>query len=135
MIMKKLLLAFAIGTASLVTFSSCTKETINYLPGKTIVLPVKPTDWERDGNMYSYSFDMPEVTDRIFEDGFVDVAISFDKSPNYYDNIAATIGNYHYSFQYGKGVVTVYAEFLGSNPVPPEGMLVKIMVSDAEIGN
>jgi len=137
--MKKLLLAFAIGTASLVSFTGCTKEYItnNYLPGVSYVIDVASADWNRDGTEYATSINMPELDDRYFQDGHVDVSISLDSAPEYYENIPAEIGNYSYSARYGKGVVHIYAVYKGAmaNIKAPEGMLIKIVLSDAEIGD
>ncbi|MVZ64000.1 hypothetical protein [Sphingobacterium humi] len=136
--MKKLLLAFAIGTASLVGFTGCTKEYItnNYLPGVSYVIEVAPGDWSKNGTEYSTSINMPELDDKYFQDGHVDVSISMDSNPSVYENIPAEIGNYSYSANYGVGKVNVYAVFKGASGVKaPENMLVKIVLSDAEVGN
>lgn len=136
--MKNLLLALAIGTATIVSFNSCTKEYItNLAPGTTYVYPIKSNEWSKDGTVYSKTFDMGDLDEATFEDGFVDVSISFDDAPDFYENIPAVIGDYNYSANYGVQQVTIFAEYIGpSNQIaPPADMLTKIMLSYAEIGN
>src|SRR5690606_10252964 len=109
--MKKLLLAFAIGTASLVSFTGCTKEYItnNYLPGVRYVIDVAAADWNRDGTQYETSIYMPGLDYRSIQDGQVDVSISLDSASKYYEHIPPEIRNSSYSARYGKGVVHIYA--------------------------
>ncbi|MVZ67642.1 hypothetical protein GQF61_17485 [Sphingobacterium sp. DK4209] len=135
--MKKLLLAFAIGTASLVGFTGCTKEYItNYLPGISYVAEVNPQNWSRTGNEFATTINMPELDEKYFQDGHVDISISFDSKPEVYENIPSEIGNYKYSANYGVGKVNIYAVYIGSGaPVAPEGSLVKIVLTDADNGD
>ncbi|MFZ4262254.1 hypothetical protein ACFRAE_09435 [Sphingobacterium sp. HJSM2_6] len=140
--MKKLLLALAIGTASLVSFSSCTKEYItNITPGVSYVYNVDPNDWERitNGDIVNYrvTINVPDLKDYIFEDGHVDVSMLLDSNPNTYENIPATIDDYHYSANYSIGKVTIYAEYRGSSAtaLSPEKALVKVVLTESEIGN
>jgi len=136
--MKNLLLALAIGTATIVSFNSCTKEYItNLAPGTTYVYPIKSNEWSKSGTVYSKTFNIGDLDAATFEDGFIDVSISFDEAPDIYENIPALIGDYNYSANYGVGQVTIFAEYVGptSEIAPPVDMLTKIMLSYAEVGN
>src|SRR5690606_39985284 len=77
--MKKILLAIAIASASLVTFNSCTKEYItNYLPGVSYVYTIKSNQWSQsEPRVFKYEQNMPDLDARYFEDGHVSVAISY----------------------------------------------------------
>lgn len=137
--MKKLLLAFAIGTASLMSFTGCTKEYItNYLPGTSYVYTIKTNQWSATGNPkeFVYEQSIPDLDSRYFEDGDVSVAISYDNNETTYEIIPAIIGDYSFSANYSIGKVRIYAEYIGSGPtLRPENMITKIVLSDNEIGN
>ena len=138
--MKKLLLALAIGTASLVSFSSCTKETINYTNGYSYVYTVESSQWqaitEAKRPTFEAVIDVPDLDKQYFEDGEVSVAALFARNPDFYEIIPGSIGDYHFSANYGIGSVAVYAEYRGSGaPVKPEKMLIKVVLTDATPGN
>ena len=137
--MKRLLLAFAIASASLVTFNSCTKEYItNYLPGVSYVYTIKSNQWSTTNNskVFVYEQSIADLDSRYFEDGHVSVAISYDDNKNTYEIIPAVIDNYSFSANYSIGKVRIYAEYLGTNtPVKPANMITKIVLTDNEIGN
>ncbi|GAA4147588.1 hypothetical protein GCM10022216_33660 [Sphingobacterium kyonggiense] len=138
--MKKLLLALAIGTASLVSFSSCTKETNNYTNGYSYVYTVESSQWkaipEANRPTYEVVIDVPDLDKQYFEDGEVSVAALFAGNPDFYEIIPGSIGDYHFSANYGIGSVAVYAEYRGpGSAVKPEKMLVKIVLTDALPGN
>lgn len=136
--MKKILLAIAIASASLVTFNSCTKEYItNYLPGVSYVYTIKSNQWSQsEPRVFKYEQNMPDLDARYFEDGHVSVAISYDSAPNTYELLPATIGNYIFTANYSIGKVRIFAEYRGTGtPVPPTDMITKIVLTDAEIGN
>lgn len=138
--MKRLLLALAITSASLVTLNSCTKEYItNSLPGVSYVYPVKSNQWVRISGTNTYEFrqSMPNLDDRYFQDGQVSVAISYDNNKTTYEIIPATIEDYDYSANYSIGVVRIFAEDIGTGSTinPPGDMYIKIVLTDTEIGN
>ena len=136
--MKRLLLAFAIATASLATLSSCTKEYItNYLPGVSYVYPIKSNQWtQTEPRVYRFIQSMPDLDDVYFEDGHVSVAISYDNNETTYELLPATIGNYIFTANYSVGQVRIFAEYRGAGtPTPPANMLTKIVLTDAEVGN
>ena len=136
--MKRLLLALAIASASLVTLSSCTKEYItNYLPGYSYVYTIKSNQWvQTEPKVYRFEQNISDLDDRYFEDGHVSVAISYDNNETTYEIIPAAIGNYIFTANYSIGKVRIYAEYRGTGtPTPPASMLTKIVLTDNEIGN
>ena len=137
--MKKVLLALAIASASLLTLGSCTKEYItNYLPGVSYVYPIESGDWSyNSGNRtFEVEINMPDLDSRYFEDGHVSVAISYDDNPTAYEIIPAVIENYEFSANYSIGKVRIYARDIGSgSAVRPSDLITKIVLTDNEIGN
>ena len=138
--MKKLLLAFAIASASLVTLNSCTKEYItNYLPGISYATNVTPNQWKLvsgSTNIYYAELNFPELDNQYYESGTVQVALEFKDAAGYYNAIPATIKNVHYSFDYAVGYVTVFAEVLpgGNTNAIDKDMKAKITLTDADNG-
>ena len=145
--MKKFLLACLIGTSTLIAFNSCTKEYItnnNYLPGVSYVVSVNSNQWTKTDGVYQANISMPELDDVYFEDGHVNVAISFNSNSSFYENIPADLNSFygsgsytmhHYGAKYRVGEVIVTAEAIGGADRAPESMLIKIVLTDAEIGN
>jgi hypothetical protein len=136
--MKRVLLALAIASASLVTLSSCTKEYItNYLPGYSYVYTIKSNQWVQvEPKVYRFEQNIADLDELYFEDGHVSVAISYDNNETTYEIIPATIGNYIFTANYSIGKVRIYAEYRGAGtPTPPASMLTKIVLTDNEIGN
>ncbi|MBE8714615.1 hypothetical protein [Sphingobacterium hungaricum] len=137
--MKKFLLALAIGGASLLSFNSCTKEYItneNFLPGVSYVYDINPNNWSLSGDTYSYTIPIGDLDDVYFEDGHVNVSITYLNS-GVYQNIPATISNYNFRANYSVGSVTIFADEVGTTPqiTPPAALKVKIVLTDAAIGN
>lgn len=137
--MKRILLALAIASASLVTLNSCTKEYItnNYLPGYSYVYTIGSGQWSQiEARVYRYEQSIPDLDSRYFEDGHVSVAISYDSDQNTYELIPATIGDYHFSANYSVGKVRIFAEYRGEGAASaPSSMITKIVLIDNEIGN
>ncbi|WP_286851488.1 MULTISPECIES: hypothetical protein [Sphingobacterium] len=139
--MKRLLFAALIGTAALVSFSSCKKEYItqevNVLDGTSYVFPVKSTEWIKEGNnTYRKDVAISDLDQRYYEDGHVSAAIIFDTSNDRYEAIPSELYGYQFSYNYSIGVVRIYAnDVSGSTPVAPDNMKVKIVLTDASIGN
>ncbi|MGJ1404926.1 hypothetical protein [Sphingobacterium siyangense] len=135
--MKRLLLAALIGTAALVSFSSCKKEyvtqEVNVLDGTSYVFPVKSGDWDREGNnTYIKDIQISDLDKRYYEDGHVSVAINVDSTPDRYVAIPSELKGYKFSYNYSIGVIRIYANGLSS---PPENMIIKVVLTDATIGN
>lgn len=134
--MKKILLAFLLGTATLAVGTSCTKEYItNSLPGISFTTNVTSNQWvEESPGIYSVNLDFPELDARYFDSGSVQVAIQLNSTPNTYDIVPATINNVHYSVNYAVGSVILFAENRNINPISPENMIVKVTLTDADNG-
>ncbi len=139
--MKRLLLAALIGTAALVSFSSCKKEYItqevNVLDGTSYVFPVKSTEWVKEGtNTYRKDIAIKDLDKRYYEDGHVSVAINVDATPDRYEAIPSELYGYQFSYNYSIGVVRIYAnDVSGGAPAAPDNMIVKVVLTDASIGN
>lgn len=139
--MKRLLLAALIGTAALVSFSSCKKEYIsNYLPGVSYTFDVPNNsfgDWKRVSgtNTFELQIPFPELDKKYFDTGHVNVAISFNDDKEYFRNIPSAIGAYDYRVDYTIGKVIVYADYLGTGTPPvPKEMIMKVTLTDADNG-
>ncbi len=138
--MKKILLAFAIASASLITLNSCTKEYItNYLPGVSYIPNVTPADWapiNTGSNIYSAPLKFKELDKQYQESGTVQVALEFNYAKGTYNAIPATINGVHYSFDYKVGEVILYAEVLpgGSTQDIDSNIKAKITLTDADFG-
>ncbi|WP_140936841.1 hypothetical protein [Sphingobacterium lumbrici] len=138
--MKKILLALAIGSVSLLSFNSCTKEEYyDVAPTKTYLFDVVPNDWSREtgSNTYQITLSIPQLTSLIVEEGVVNVAISYDHRADFYEIVPATIENYHFSANYAAnpGEVTVYAEDRRLTPIRPEAMRIKVSISEGVVVN
>ncbi|ULT26492.1 hypothetical protein KUH03_06400 [Sphingobacterium sp. E70] len=81
--MKRLLFAALIGTAALVSFSSCTKEYITQEainPGRSFIYTVKPNEWSSDNNKrIIHKINLPELTKYYIDQGNVSVHMSLKK--------------------------------------------------------
>ncbi|MCW8309984.1 hypothetical protein K7A41_01980 [Sphingobacterium sp. InxBP1] len=140
--MKRLLFAALIGTATLVSFSSCKKEYItNYLPGVSYTFDIPNDsfgDWKRISgtNTFVIEVPFPELDRQYFETGHVNVAISFNNDrPDYFRNIPSAIGAYDYRVDYKIGQVIVYADYVGiGTPAVPGEMIMKVTLTDADNG-
>lgn len=138
--MKKLLLAIAIVSASLLTFSSCTKEYYETAPAKTYLFDVKPSDWSLttgSSKVFSIVLSTPAIDNIVANEGVVNIAISYDSDPDFYEIIPAKIANYHFSGNYASnpGEVTIYAEDLNISAQSPDALLVKISISEGYVVN
>lgn len=138
--MKRLLFAALLGTATLVSFSSCKKEYItqevNVLDGKSFVFNAKPSDWVKTGNTYRLDIPIKELDQAYYEDGHVSVAIiNKDENPNAYEAIPALLYGYEYSYNYSIGNVRIYANDLSTPTAAPQNMVIKVVLTDAQIGN
>ncbi|MGB3064496.1 hypothetical protein [Sphingobacterium thalpophilum] len=140
--MKRLLLAALIGTATLVSFSSCKKEyitqEISMYPGSSYFFEKNSNAWTKVGNENLWRLDLPinGLSQDLKDYGDVSVAISFNaNNPGAYQAIPAQIFGHNYSFEYSVQKVTIYAEGLTSNATAPGDMAVKIVITNAEEGN
>ena len=148
--MKKILLALAIGTASLVGLSSCTKEYVTqYTPGISYYKTVASNQWveaEEGENYYMVELDLPELKDYIYDDGDVGVAIQFEADKGLFYNLPASgvsrdndksAGRNIHEFNaaYSIGKIYLKAFDMTNRDRSPEDIRVKIVLTEAEIGN
>ena len=136
--MKKLLLALAIGSASLLTLNSCTKEYIDYyetVPSKTMVYERSANSWQGNGNRKYIDLPVKELTNYYLKQGIVSVAMSTDDEKSY-QAIPATIDGISFSFDYVVGSIRIYAEDpimeAGINVQVPSNAVFKISLTDAD---
>ena len=140
--MKKILLALAIASTSLVLLNSCTKEYItnnSYLPGISYTPTVVPADWKPVAgatNIYAADLTFSELDATYYNSGTVQVALEFDNAKGFFNAIPATIKNVHYSFDYAVGSVTIFAEILpgGNTSAIDRNIKAKITLTDADNG-
>lgn len=134
--MKKFLLAFLIGMATLAATSSCTKEYYDIVPSITMVYERTASQWQRNSSNQIYiDLNVPELTSYYVNQGIVNLAISFDNE-NTYNAIPATIEAVSYSYDYATGSVRIYAEDpileSGISIDPPAHIFVKISLTEAD---
>lgn len=137
--MKRLLLAFAIAGASLVTLNSCTKEYItnnNFLPSQTMIYEKASGEWKREfSNRLYVDLNVKELTKYYMDQGIVTLAMSQDGEKSF-DAIPATINSISYSFNYQLGSIRVYLEDpIMDNGVeinPPSNAVFKVSLTDAD---
>lgn len=137
--MKKILLAFALATASLVTFNSCTKEYITEeyyqdVPSKTMIYERVANQWNGSGNRKYIDLPVQELTDFYRLQGGVQVHMSIDDESNY-DILPATINGISYSISYTTRNIRVFAEDpimeTGTEVNVPVKAVFKIILTDA----
>lgn len=140
--MKKLLFGLAIGTLTLASFSSCTKEYITQevtetvLNGKSYYFPLSSSNWTRvENNIFKTTISVPDLDDLYFEDGAVSVAILFEGSDIFYNIPAEKIDGYGFTASYGVGKVIIETEDLLKENKAPGAMRVKVVLTDADPGN
>lgn len=135
--MKRLLLAFAIAGASLITFNSCTKEYItnNFVPSQTMIYERVFGDWKGGGKNWYVDLPVKELTGYYMDQGIVTVAMS-DDGEKTYKAIPATIEGISYSFEYNVGKVTVKLQDplfeTGVTITPPDRVFFKVSLTDAD---
>ena len=139
--MKRLLFAALIGTATLVSFSSCKKEYVtNYLPGVsyTFDAPSDKINWKHIENTNSFILEVPfpELDDAYYNYGTVQIAIKTKAQPNQFEIIPAKIDEYSYSANYSVGKIRIYAENLTGDDViyAPDQLSIKVTLTDADNG-
>ncbi|NGM60451.1 hypothetical protein G5B30_00845 [Sphingobacterium sp. SGG-5] len=138
--MKQLLLALVVTTASLLTFTSCTKEYIteqyDMVPSKTMIYERSASQWEPDGTARNY-IDLPvnELTQYYINQGIVSVAMSVDDEESYFA-LPMTYEGIAYSFDYVVGSIRIYAQDpiidAGVTIDPPANAVFKVSLTDAD---
>ncbi|WP_400262553.1 hypothetical protein ACFX5U_03820 [Sphingobacterium sp. SG20118] len=78
---------------------------------------------------------MKNLDEQYYEDGHVSVAVNFAGS-DAYEMIPSEIFGHDYSSNYSIGKVRIFAKDVsGLTPQAPDDMAIKIVLTDAEIGN
>lgn len=120
----------------LVALSACKKEVtqVNQVDQAfSRVYDIMPEDWATDDNglSYSTSFDVPELTDAIFDHGAVVVYLSF--VDGVYEALPEVYDGFSYGAIHGSGGVTIDVYALdGSTIDPPTGEIyAKVILIDA----
>lgn len=138
--MKKILLAFLVGTATLAVTSSCTKEYYeeyyDMVPSITMVYERTANQWGVDDYGTDYlDLEVPELTNYYKDQGIVNVAISFNDEQTYLA-IPTTFDAISYSYDYTTGSVRIYAQDPiledGVTITPPAHIHIKISLTDAD---
>ncbi|SFT17920.1 hypothetical protein [Sphingobacterium wenxiniae] len=122
--MKKILLACLIGTSSLLTLNSCTKEYNNYdmVPSITMVYERTANQWQTHASQDKYlDLNVPELKSYFVDQGIVNIAISFDNEKTYLA-IPATFDGVAYSYDYTTGSVRIYAQ----DPIYEDGISITV---------
>ena len=135
--MKKILLAFLLGTATLAVGTSCTKEYYDtVVPSITMVYERTASQWETlTPNNKIVTLSVPELTSYYVQQGIVNVAISFDGEANY-STLPATIDGVSYNYEYTAGSLTIYAQDPiaqnGSSINVPQRAFFKVSLTEAD---
>lgn len=135
--MKKLLLTFLIGTATLAMTSSCTKEYYDtVVPSITMVYERTASQWRVDDLDTDYvDLSVPELTDYYVNQGIISVAISFDNEQTYFA-VPTTLDGVAYSYDYTTGSVRIYAQDPiledGISVDIPEHLVIKVSLTEAD---
>lgn len=145
--MKRLLFAALIGTAALVSFSSCTKEYITQEainPGRSFIYTVKPNEWGYSNNnmRITHKINLPELTKYYIDQGNVSVHMSLNKEASYKilpasfafnDGRETNPVSFHVDYQVGE------ISIIGEDPLndsqintPGQDIIVKIIISETD---
>ncbi len=127
--MKKLILLLAIVA---IAFSSCKKEYIaDANSSQTLLYDVPSSAWVAydNGDSYSVSINVPEITNYFNGSGQVSVYISFGNGV--YEQIPEVYNDISYSFTHSTGDVTIDVQDLAHLGIPPpSNATVKVVLND-----
>jgi hypothetical protein len=124
--------------AAVATVSSCTKKNYYTTPSTTIIAQADSTSWKLDqtGDAWTISINMPEITDAVNQTDNVSVAISYNyntqnSSDIQFEAIPELYNGYSYSFVYGVGYLSIYAQSPSGTPpaATPGAVWVKIVLT------
>lgn len=122
--------------AALFILGSCRKEVTQVSQvdqAFSAVYDIMPADWTTSDNglSYSTSFDVPELSDAIFDHGAVIVYLSFED--NSYEALPEVFNGIAYGALHGPGAVTVdmHAVDGGTIPAPTGEVYAKVILIDA----
>lgn len=135
--MKKILLALAIGSVSLLTLNSCTKEYITnneLVPSVTMVYERVANDWSGTDNSAYLELSVPELTQYYINQGIISVAISSNNEQTYH-TIPSTFNAIAYSYDYSVGKIIIKAQ----DPIlddflveVPNNIVIKVSLTEAD---
>ena len=127
--MKKCILFIAIVA---VAFSSCKKEYIAPTnSSQTLSYDVPSNDWISydNGDSYSVSINVPELTSYFNQNGQVSVYISFGNGV--YEQIPEVFNDISYSFTHSPGEITIDVQDLAHLGIPPpSNAIVKVVLAE-----
>lgn len=139
--MKKYLFLM-IALVGLVGMSGCKKTEVveTIMPNRTIKFDIPANGWrsENDGLSWFFTVDLPELDDAYFENGYVNVHLSFVDDE--YEALPTTFDQIAYSFNYGfdqeGGYLRVFCQASDSprRQITPPSELVygKLILSDSD---
>ena len=136
--MKKTLLLFVIA----VLVVSCNKDSSNDIQLNSITLKAKSTDWvenvDQDGlnRFYTCHFNMPEITQGVFNNGVVNAYIMLDNPTaqetlpyvRHFQNSAGKLWTQTIDFDYSPGGINVYVTNSSFAVDPPAAMNFRVVV-------
>ena len=127
--MKKFILLLVIVAGA---FSSCKKEYIaNTNSSQTLLYDVPSNAWigYNNGDSYSVSISVPEITSYFRQNGQVSLYISFDNGA--YEQIPEVYNDISYSFTHSTGDITIDVQDLAHLGIPPpSNSTVKVVLTD-----
>jgi hypothetical protein len=133
--MKKAFILFAIAVFAI----SCTTD-FDDTKIKTIELKVNSNDWvenvDKDGiNLYySSTFNIPEITSRVYSEGSVNVYITNDNSQQilpfvrHYENIDGIMWTRTIDYDYAVGKINIYVTNSDFYKEKPETMTFRVVL-------
>ncbi|GAA4319872.1 hypothetical protein [Compostibacter hankyongensis] len=128
-----LLLAAFVSTTA---FTACTKKEVREVNNATsLVFPVAADDWtlDEDGLVYSVSFDVPELSDAVYDHGAVLVYLAFGNN-DFYEALPEVFNGNSYGVIHNAGYITVDASPVGDNAVTrPGAATAKVVFIDAQL--
>jgi hypothetical protein len=129
--MKKPALILLIAVAGL---SSCSKNSTPVHEAHSQVMDIKPSDWttQDDGLSYSYTIDVPALTNTVFDHGAVIVYLSF--VDNIYEAVPEEFDGISYGAIHSTGAVTVDMHAIDQGKInPPSGdIYAKVVLINAQ---
>ncbi|MBN9380637.1 MAG: hypothetical protein J0H74_07735 [Chitinophagaceae bacterium] len=122
---------------------SCTKHVTQVVDqGFSALYTIKPTDWQLDNSglinaepTYVVSLNVPEIDDKVVQNGGVFAYLSFDKGdPVTYEQLPETYGGLSYATTHANGKLNILYWNPGSNQAPPlplGNVHLKVVILDA----
>jgi hypothetical protein len=129
--MKNLALILLIAIAGL---SSCSKDSTSVREAHSQVIDINASDWtlSDDGLSCSATFDVPALTDAVFDHGAVMVYLSFEDGT--YEAVPEVYGGFSYGTYHSSGTVSVDIHLVDGDKInPPTGVIyMKVVLINAQ---